>query len=686
MTIYKYQQNLNKTNPLTLSEANLNLLDKVKIHKKNVNIKKIQFNNTNKLIINYLIKNKSILEWKELKKVNNLNKVKKLLNAIQQSGFFYSIKTLKFTNSGKYSESFILKIKLNPILKKICILKYNKLEIPIHFLKHIFESQIGLPKNYHKINKSIKKIQKWYKSKGFKFINIRLINQDIKNDISIEINEGIIEKIEIFCKTKNLFNTELINNLNQLIKQELNIRSGHALNIKNLESTLLSLKQLNLLKDFNYIIYYSNKFIYLKIYYNILEKPSLYLYFKNQFIKKQKSLFKALSKKRTLLEFINKPVAIIQTLKSSSYLKKLQQNLKFHYYHRNRSQYMDYLTVSMKLTNQFQNTDIYIFKHILSIKNQAKIIGTFIISRDSQFSYSKLLYPFIYINKNINKYIQITSSRSKIKNIKILFKHSLIQYINVIETLSISTYFHHEKYLNLNNLIFRNKFRINNHIYKTIHKLKKNSKIIKYRLVYIEITIRYNSLYLIQSLPIGQLISIDSKLFTMIIPNLNSSVNKLEYLGQMINGKYLHNFYLPNLLPSIYKNIVTCFFEANYMLNKSLLLPIYINNYYKNHLSYYSLTTNIPQYSYCLLKIELHIYKWKYTSLYFFSNLINNSYARKNYENIRIQPSFKFNTQNQGLGIQLNIPIKRLSNIKIKYIQNNRKESSIQISNHLKYN
>nr|YP_009511440.1 hypothetical protein [Gracilariopsis mclachlanii]AXI97317.1 hypothetical protein [Gracilariopsis mclachlanii] len=98
----------------------------------------------------------------------------------------------------------IFDIKVNPIVKKINIINHKKLKIYSQLLQLLFKQQIGLPKNYLGIQKSINTIYNWYLYQGYQWTNINIINTPESNEISILIDEGKIYEVNLVCKTHNI--------------------------------------------------------------------------------------------------------------------------------------------------------------------------------------------------------------------------------------------------------------------------------------------------------------------------------------------------------------------------------------------------------------------------------------------------------------------------------------------------
>ena len=674
MNLYKYEEQINNNTIFLPKHLKFN---KKGQNRNIIHIKKIKFENSNKLVIKKLLRNRIILALQKIKKINSNKQAKFLLKDMQKSGYFSHIKILQFSDIKELPKFYLINVKTNPILKKVDVLKYKKLYIPRSFLKKIFESQIGLPKNYNQIYKSIKKIQFWYKSRGFEFINIKLINQNTLNNISLSIDEGIIKKIEIINKSNKLSNKKFHNDLSNLITEQLNMQTHCPVNVKELELSLIRLKNMHILKDCYYLIDYKKKDIHIKIYYQILETSPLYLYCKNELID-YKKLYKSFYKNIRILNII-KTRNIFNIWYLCSYIINIQQNIIFNYNLSKENTHINYFIIETNFKNQLQKLSACLLKYLFLENNNMKILGTLTIKIYDKLSKYILFYPNININLSKLYYIQITNLIIQLKEISIFFKHTWIQNLNISEYLFVVRSLYSKIYLYIQDFNCINNLILNKNFQRIGQTIKKRHEAIENILIYLNLTIKYNSLYLIEYIPIGKSLEVKYTFLNLITPSIRSYFHKLQYFNQIITSTYIHHLYLPRLIPYIYKNILTFFIKTNLVVNKSK------HNLYQKYFFDYNDILNESIFSGFSLHIEYHIYKFKYLSVYLLHNSMNHYFNKIKYKHIKFTSNNCYITH-KGFGIQLNIPIKQLSNIKIEYTVNSIYNYCINIKYYSKYN
>lgn len=225
--------------------------------------KKIDLFNSNLFAINYL---QNFLSY---------NKQSKLIQLWKKTGYIQMIIYIDCIHTkNKYQ---VINLKINPILHKIVVNKYENLKIPIEVLKIQLCKQIGVPINYFFFNNTIKLIREWYIAQGFCWTQIKWThtNYNSQNVIKIRINEGEISRILIYCEdiiiNKNL--EKQIKKINKTIVQSLNLYKNNILNKNDLESRIYYLQKKYTIKNFTYNIQYdslNNKLIII-IKYHLLD-------------------------------------------------------------------------------------------------------------------------------------------------------------------------------------------------------------------------------------------------------------------------------------------------------------------------------------------------------------------------------------------------------------------------------
>nr|YP_009296207.1 hypothetical protein Sebd_055 [Sebdenia flabellata]AOM65142.1 hypothetical protein Sebd_055 [Sebdenia flabellata] len=680
-----HNQKQNKNNYILA--FNVNQFHQINYTDKQIKIKKIRLENCNKFLMKKLYVNNPKFQSKAIKNLRKPKEIKHLVRYIRKSGFFYYIKIYDLSN--EYSKYFMINSKVNPVIKKIYITNYSQLQIPVNFLKQIFETQLGMPRNYNAINKSVQKIKSWYEKRGFQWAHIRIARQKNLNTLSINISEGEIKKIHLVCQTKHLFNKKFIDYLNYLIEKEMGIFPGHIFNLKKIELGLLRLKYFYFVEDCSYTVNFNDQGLNLTIYYNLLENCKGSFYNRHVVVENYKQYQKILN----LLNFNIKITDIlgiiyryIQQLNIYYDLISLKQKLETRYNYLHNKKNIYYLQLNTKIEKQLQKIDIVFYKHFLSLKNKRNIFGTLIVALCNNTSKYLFFRPFIFTKINNIYYKQISNLILKSYTIQLTFRHSLVNSLYVIEHLFIKQCLSHKINFHIKDYSFRRYIKRKFFIKKRLYNLQKVSQLIENKISYIEIAVKYNGLYLQDYIQLGKSLEIQSKLFTIIKPSTYHYWDRFKYLSQLITSKYIHAFSFPRIFPYIYNNILTIVIEVNFLINQKTFWYSLKEDYYKNSYLKHSLKQNIPLYSFYLLHLEYHMYKFKYCSIYCFCNFI--SYLSNKKEHLQLINNYNISNINRnykGLGFKLDIPIKKLPNIRLEYLINNLNESFIQLRTNSKY-
>nr|WCH56105.1 hypothetical protein [Calliblepharis sp.] len=633
---------------------NTYLLDFVKINKSIINIQITEYNQ------NFFSKILPKYKYKTLKNIYKINIVK-ILECLRNIGILKKIDY--FTINIHNFKYWIINIYINPIIKRIEIDKYKYLKIPTKFLIDILKYQLGFPVNYHEINNSIHKIHSWYINKGFAYIYIKLRHKKNSQILYLQIFEGQIINNCFICKSKNVFNSFLINNIESILIQELGISKGSILNIKKIEQGIKYLKKIRLISNCEYSIKQYKKGLYLKIQYSIFINNYGYIYSQNLIFKNLQDFL--------LLYILNQNILKISLPKFTEALQKLakiSQNssskikLKNNFEEISPSTYLNF-----KYDFSYLNSNCKFY--IQSIKKLPKfkflIFLPYIEIQNNIFNFIKLnfyqklykiktLYPtynnqigYFYSRKKIIFRVYIKSKGSIISlnhNIykKIKCKQNYMQIYNLCIT----------RFLNIKKYYFSRSLQ-NKKV-----KFKMYQKFIKQQLLLLNIQIKYNNFEYAKFLQSGKLLTLEFLLFK---PRKIISLDNLyNYGDNNIKLRYYQTFLLPNYLHYIKKNALKIFTEINCfaiannygkILNNinDKYLQIYFQNRYKRIVKYYS------KYSY---KIEYHISIYNFFSYYIFTDIHSKLYY------INEICNYNYIT---GLGIQINIPIKAIPKIRFEY-------------------
>ena len=667
-----------------------------KIKNKLIKIKKIQSQNCNKSILEKIIFKHIKLNIHTFDDIQNNNVyikyINNLLKKLKSSGYISCIKM--FDVNTKNNKCLTLNIKTNPIVKKITILNYKKLKIPSHFLKNVLKKHLGMPRNYHLINDSFNLIYLWYKSKGFAWISIELIEQDMlnTNNIAFNIIEGLVKDVKLICRTKNTHNPPLLKFLNSLIKQELGIYSGSILNINRIERGIKHLINLHLIQNCNYIIKRDKTEFIVIIKYDICKNNIAYSYNYSSILNNYsnyKRIYNLLSEYLTRFKFFSRQTLYTRKSHIFSSIIQIDQALSYRYksfYRNNRihSFFTDFAILNNHAQLGINFSHPYIYK-----KEQNKTFSHLKMNLNNKIIKNYLCYPFIVLHLNG------LSINQKSDLLAYLYRYIFsIQYnlLNSISMLHKGWYIYNKliqinlciKDYQLNTCRQQKSFRGIGFI--DISKLLKS---IKYQLIYLQISIKHNNFYNWNRLQNGQFIKIYSKLLTYIKTNHNNNWHKLVYLNQNIKIQYMQVFKLPKIGKDIYYHLFIIFAECQFSINSHRYEPIFYSSYNQVNNLFIKENPQKKSGSSCfhILNIEYHISKIKHLSIYFFFNHIDyldNQKQHKPYIKA-INNIYKYNIQ-IGSGIKFYIPIKKLPDIKLEYSIDNKGEYFLRLRTDSKYN
>lgn len=667
-----YIQNLaNKNNPLRVKKiqsqnCNRNILERILLKNIKLDINTFYYIQNNHLYIKHL---------------------KNLLKGLKSSGYISCIKIFNInTKNDKY---FTLNITINPVIKKIVIMNYKKLKIPSYFLKKIFDKHVGMPRNYHLINESFNSIYLWYKSRGFVWISIEFIEQEMidTNNITFNIIEGIVKDVKLTCRTKNIYNPKLLNILHSLIKQELGIYSGSILNLNKIEKGIKHLINLHLIQSCNYIIKRDKTKFIVTIKYDICKNKISYSYNYSSILKNYsnyRQIYNLLCEYLTHFKFF---IRYTQKSRIFSSIMQIDQSLSYKYksfYHNHR---INSFFTNLAIIKNCPQLNI-IFSHPY-IQKQNKTFAHLRMNLSNIIIKTHLCHPSIILNLNG----LIISQKSNLFDYlyKYIFsiKYNLLNSITMLQ----KGWLVHKKLIQINLCVksyqLKKYTEIKSFKQTSLININKLLKYIKYQLIYLQLSIKHNNLYIWNRPKTGQFIHICSKIFTYIEINHDRVWYKLMYLGQSIRIKYIKVFNLPKICQDIYYHVFLIFSECHFSINSIIYEPmIYRSSNQADHIFFKeNQPKKSPLYFFYIFNIEYHISKIKYLSIYCFCNHITysgNEKQQKSY--IRaIHNIYKYNTQ-IGSGIKFYIPIKKLPNLKLEYSIDNKGKYFLRLLTDSKYN
>lgn len=593
---------------------------------KQILIQKIKFEGSNKFII-YKLLNSSILIKKNCLKRNIYSYIKSL----QKSGYINKLKILQLNYFNKDYSPIIIQVKTNPIINKIYIKKYSNLIVYKKFLIKLFKDQIGLPKNYMNIMENLQTIKRWYKKQNFNYVQVKLLDSTNPNHLFIEINEGIINHIKIIEENNQALNKFISNKVKQIIDKSLGIQRNDIFNTRKVEESLLNLKKIPFLKECNYQVEYFNNQINLTIYYIVKDCSLLNSNYKNIIYK---------HKIYAVTNFYKKYIRTMKKCLTNYTNKKPNYILRYN----NINSY------SINLSNFFPRIKL------INIPFTKKI--TFIYIKEYEKS-SLSSFPQCFIKKYKLKEFQISNCKKKSSSINIIQNYLLHLHMKIKNYFIFTKENSEKSKINLKTLHSRQLTKKDESIkplfkpnYKTIVKLFR-------QMIYLKLSFEYNQLFISEYLIMGNIFIVDSIIYY---------TNNFSY---SLTNMYMYASKIPNL----YSSIIKIYMNTNLAIN---LNHEQNNKHSCNNIESWlnsKIATYLSSISFYLFNIEYHLHKSKYISIYIFYNTI------QTFLNINAQIYFdyegKLSEIQQGIGLQINIPIQILSNIRILYTQQYKSNKSL---------
>jgi len=182
----------------------------------------------------------------------DLKNVHNWVNRMKFSGFFLSVEYLVHT-FGQH-QAIQINVKVNPILKKICISNYKNKVIPYSYILFVFRQQLGYPLNFTQINKAIELIARWYHKRGYELATVKFISQNqLDKSIAIDIVEGLIKRVEIHVEgSKNICAAGESILPRHTLLNTLNLKIDSVFNSYSIENGLKKLNQKNIIRSGSY--------------------------------------------------------------------------------------------------------------------------------------------------------------------------------------------------------------------------------------------------------------------------------------------------------------------------------------------------------------------------------------------------------------------------------------------------
>lgn len=153
------------------------------------------------------------------------------LKAVNEMGYFDD-KSLQVTPERKSGNRVLLKIRVqeNAPITQFSVQGNNL--VSSDEISKILNEQLGKPQNINQLSASVDKIEQLYHDKGFMLARVTDVKDFPDGSVSLSVNEGVIDKIEIVGnrKTKDL-----------IIRNALKLKPGSAYNEKQITADLRQL-------------------------------------------------------------------------------------------------------------------------------------------------------------------------------------------------------------------------------------------------------------------------------------------------------------------------------------------------------------------------------------------------------------------------------------------------------------
>ena len=648
---------------------------------------KININRCNTFLFSRLISHSSKIKFNK-KKVIPFYNAKQIIDYLRVSGFLKSMEVLNYNPNYR-----ILNIDISPIIKRVYIYRYQNLNIPENLLLNLFKNQLGLPKNYYLIEKILNKICSWYKSKGFLWANVQLVNSSKldSNSISLNISEGIIFKTKLACEDKKLLRMTHLNNLNNLIVKELKISPGEILNLYNLKCGISKLKKFKILQECSYCIDFCKRGIIISINYKTIKSGGIYFHSYKSNLMQSKSNINfirvIMNNSRNLIDkifpFLNPS---INTIKIQSFL--------FYYDFFYGKKYVKHFITITRISKS--DNEIHLLLNF-PIINKNDII-------EGDFTFNSLLYsfkPVIYtedISINLpyfNKaYTRTANFYIFLHKSKVRFQKKFCNFFSLESSLLFIKKTNSKVSLNIQTHITPSiekmfKASIYN-IYKDQPKfhLKKTLKNAKIKWITFKILLDVQMHKYFNFIKIKQDINISSFLFVLTSNKKKNNLNLIIDLKKSIN--YRFKLVIPNqfLTLSTGKNDFTILGELNFILSEEdLMFPNKYNFRYMNSENSKIYNFNNPTIgSSCFFTIQYKVYLSKLISFYLFSKFTTfSSYVANKLINANFNDQSQYELITFGLRFKLKTPIKKIPIIYLKIGLHNNNKTLITINTVYKY-
>lgn len=594
--------------------------------------------------------------YNKITKYKSKINIKKILEYLKNTGIINQLDYFIINiNNFKY---YIIQFRINRTIKKIEIQNYQNLQIPQKLLINILKNQLGKPVNYFKVHNSINKIYTWYINNGFSHTYIKLKYNYQFNSLHIQIFEGQIITSSLICKSKNILSSIIIDDINKIIVKELELSEESIFNKKIIDTGIVYLKKIQLLKTCNYKIKKYKQGLLLKIEYSIHTNHYgyIYNYASNSIIN------------HLLCNILNYDYSVLVTIyfhilsrASQKFIKQISQINKIY-------------NIYLKYKNNFKknfNFNCIKFNYYLYYINSNYKINLQIINKNPEFKFL-ILVPYIKLDKIILNFIKLSLYQKIYKRRRIYPQHNkIIHYINIISkgkliTISQKTFknFNYKfQYRNTYNLLTEELLHLKiNKLKRSFiqtKKIKRQKKILKQKITSINIYLKYNNLKCKKFFELGKIFILK---FLFLKPQkiIKNNILYQDKFNNNIEIKYYQIILLPNYLKFIKKNAINVFIHINsFVINNNYESILDNINHANSQIYFYKRYTRIIKDKLKnLYQIEYHISLNKLFSYYIFSNFNNKLYDRNKI--------FKYNYI-IGLGIQISIPIKTLPKIRFEY-------------------
>lgn len=169
-----------------------------------------------------------------------------IISQLKLSGFFSQINSKILIDDKKYVVQ--IRVKVNPILKKIIINNGKNSLIPTSYIDILFKQQIGYPTSFSKISWALEEVTQWYYKRGYTWVTVSVIsNSNTPHCLHLAISEGTVTVIDLVASSNKKYFFDITCYLSiRNILQTCELYVDNIINLQKLERGMYLLKTKNI--------------------------------------------------------------------------------------------------------------------------------------------------------------------------------------------------------------------------------------------------------------------------------------------------------------------------------------------------------------------------------------------------------------------------------------------------------